>query len=96
MSHIPLDQCKHGFLYRITSRNLNTGVYNAKTKGFIGIREKFGDLYLFTEYHWDLGPPHGTVRPIEILEKCQTIIDEYLEDHTENKILFNWLQERKQ
>ncbi len=20
--------------------------------------------YLFTEYHWDQGPPHGTVKPI--------------------------------
>lgn len=62
---IPLDQCKHGFLYKINSRNLTFGVYNQKDKGFIGIREKFGDHYLFTEYHWDTGAPYGTVKPQE-------------------------------
>lgn len=67
---IPMDQCKHGGLYRISCRNLSLGVYNSEAKGFIGIREKFGNLYLFTEYHWDTGEPFGTVCPIEFLEDC--------------------------
>jgi len=29
--------------------------------GFIGIREKFGNRYLFTELHWDAHSVHGTV-----------------------------------
>jgi hypothetical protein len=70
MGYIPLDQCKHGYGYKIRSRNLSYGVFNAKKNGFIGIRLKFGERYLFAEYHWDTGAPHGTVKPIAIDEKC--------------------------
>lgn len=49
-----------GHLYRIRSRNLPYGVYNGRG-GFIGIREKFDSLYLFTEYDYDRGAPYGTV-----------------------------------
>lgn len=65
---IPLEQCVNGRLYRIESRNLAVGVFVEKRSGFIGIREKFGSEYLFTEYHWDTGSPFGTVRPIELLD----------------------------
>ena len=57
---IPLEQCVRGRVYEIRSRNLAVGVYDGKC-GFIGIRTKFGSRYLFTEYHWDQGSPHGTV-----------------------------------
>lgn len=66
--HIPQDQCKLRFIYKIQSRNLNYGVYDGKG-GFIGIREKFDFRYLSTEYHWGTGAPHGTVRPKEELHK---------------------------
>ncbi len=65
---IPLTECQHGGLYRINSRNLSLGVFNKEDNGFIGIREKFFCLYLFTEYHWDTGAPFGTVQPQELLE----------------------------
>gem|GEM_PF-3753959 len=61
---IKIKDCKKGRIYKIHSRNLGFGVFDGE-KGFIGIREKFGDLYLFTEYHWDTGAPFGTVRPLE-------------------------------
>ncbi len=48
---IAIDECKHGWLYRVHSRNLNLGVYRTDDKGFIGIRHKFGSRFLFTEYH---------------------------------------------
>jgi hypothetical protein len=67
---IKIEECVNGCLYRISSRNLVVGVFRADVKGFIGIREKFGDEYLFTEYHWDNGPPFGTVMPKEFLEGC--------------------------
>lgn len=51
---------KKGHLYQIRSRNLPYGVYDGRG-GFIGIREKFASLFLFTEYDWDNGPPFGTV-----------------------------------
>lgn len=68
--YIPLDECEHQGFYRIRCRNFDYGVFNERTKGFVGIREKFGSTYLFTEYHWDTGAPFGTVTPIELLERC--------------------------
>jgi hypothetical protein len=66
--YIPVDECEDRRLYKIMSRNLRYGVYRAESRGFIGIREKFGDRYLFEEYHWDNGPPFGTVHPQEATE----------------------------
>ncbi len=68
MNYIAMGKCKHGFLYRINSRNLSLGVYDGN-EGFIGIRTKFGDRYLFTEFHHDQGAPFGTVFPLEELEQ---------------------------
>jgi hypothetical protein len=73
---IPLDQCITGHLYRIHSRNLKLGIFDGKT-GFIGIRLKFGFKYLFTEYHWDQGPPYGTVQPQEDLGPIPDDIEIY-------------------
>jgi len=61
------EQCIHRHVYRINSRNLAYGAYNEQTGGFNGIREKFGRYYIFEEYHWDNGPPFGTVHPQEDL-----------------------------
>ncbi len=58
---IPIDQCISRRVYILVSRNLRLGVYDGN-EGFIGIREKFGGRFLFTEFHWDQGPPFGTVR----------------------------------
>jgi hypothetical protein len=61
---IPMDQCIPRRVYQIHCRNLHFGVWNGKASpwaGFIGIREKFGSKYLFTEYHHDTGAPYGTV-----------------------------------
>lgn len=49
-------------IYHIACRNLSFGVFDGD-EGMIGIREKFGSTYLFTEYLWEQGPPYGTVRP---------------------------------
>lgn len=62
---IPLEECQHRHIYRLQSRNLTLGVFNLDTKGFIGIREKFGERFLFTEFHWDTGAPYGTANPYE-------------------------------
>ena len=64
---IPLGNCKNRVLYRIKSRNLSFGVFREETGGFIGMREKLGQVYAFEEYHWDNGPPYGTVTPLEEL-----------------------------
>lgn len=65
--YIPLEECKDRYVYRIRSRNLRVGVFCKATNGFVGIRLKFGRLFLFEEYHYDTGAPYGTVWPLEEL-----------------------------
>jgi hypothetical protein len=67
---IPLNECKHGYLYSIKARNLDAGIFDKNSSGFLGIRSKFGDEFLFEEYHVDMGPPCGTVTPQKCLKKC--------------------------
>lgn len=66
--YLIIEECEHGRLYKIKSRNLSLGVYDENAKGFIGIRTKFGSRFLFTEYHYDTGAPFGTAWPIEALD----------------------------
>jgi hypothetical protein len=68
--YLPIQDCKHGYLYEIDSRNLRLGVYNENTKSFYGIRYKFGDRFIDDEFHWDLNEPYGTCKPIRELEVC--------------------------
>jgi len=88
-NQIPIAECVHGTVYRIKSRNLSIGVFNSENKGFIGIRNKFGCNYLFTEYHWDTGAPFGTACPFEALEPVPAIIPikEHLKDDADPKVL---------
>jgi len=75
---ISKEDCIDRCLYKINSRNLILGVYKQSTGGFLGIRTKFGSRFIFEEYHWDNGPPFGTVKPIEMLE-------DFLPENIENK-----------
>lgn len=72
-------ECVHGGVYAIRSRNLSFGVWNSNTLGFVGIREKFGSEYLFTEYHYDTGGSFGTARPVVLVETCP--IEDLAEGH---------------
>jgi hypothetical protein len=63
---IPIYECQDRGVYRIIGRSIyDIGVFDQKNGEFIGVREKFGDLFLFSEEHWDMGAPHGTVKPKE-------------------------------
>ena len=73
------------------------GVYREDRKGFVGIREKFGQQFLFMEYHWDNGEPLGTVKPLECLKRCPIEnLNEQIKtpngDFQDNKELFEWLK----
>lgn len=57
------DQCIARHIYRIHSRNLSIGVYDG-AGGFVGLRTKFNDHFLFKEYYAD-GSAFGTVLPEE-------------------------------
>lgn len=53
-------QLVRGRVYIIQSRNLSIGVWDGE-RGFIGIRTKFRERYLFKELHWDVDNLYGTV-----------------------------------
>jgi len=63
---IKLEQLQRGEVYRLRSRNLESGVWNGKD-GFVGIRSKFGQRFLDMEIHWDLSETFGTAQALEPL-----------------------------
>lgn len=71
-------------LYSRTAAAASSGDYGGN-EGFIGISDKFGRRYLFTEYHWDQGPPFGTALPLDELEPCPKQLTE------QSDALFAWL-----
>lgn len=62
---IPLDQLENRRAYKLKSRNLMVGFWDAERQGFIGVREKFRDRFLFTEFHWDYDERLGTAIALE-------------------------------
>lgn len=69
IEYFPKEECLHRGFYRLASRNLTSGVWDAYHMGFIGIRQKFDIRYLFMEYHFDNGAPYGTAFPTEYMEE---------------------------
>ncbi len=67
--YIALEDCEDGWLYYISARNASVGIFRQATSGFVIPRNKFDHDYLFEEYHWDTGPPFGTVCPLVKLER---------------------------
>lgn len=87
--YVKLEDCVDKGLYKIWSRNLSIGVFCKETKGFTGVRSKWGDRFLFEEFHWDTGQPYGTVRPKNLIEICPI---ELIKEN--NSDLFNYLEEK--
>lgn len=90
MDYIPIDKCVDGNVYKIAARNGSFGIYSVTEKSFTLSRFKFGDNFLFDEYHWDTGEPFGTVKPMEDLGPAPTFKEEadklkYLNDLTESE-----------
>jgi hypothetical protein len=95
---ISMHDCVHGGLYRLASRNLCIGVYSLDRRGFVGVRTKFDDTFLFTEYHWDCGEPCGTAKPIDMLGQYPNdiVVEGEIRNGqwVENKDLMIWLDIR--
>ena len=68
--YIRMPDLKAGFTYLIVARNAHIGIWIPENRSFLISRFKFGDNYLFEEYHWDTGEPHGTVKPQCEIEKA--------------------------
>tara|TARA_Y100000310_G_scaffold277910_1_gene296020 strand:- start:394 stop:1110 length:717 start_codon:yes stop_codon:yes gene_type:complete len=84
LPRIPIEDCIHGHVYRLHSRNLIVGAWHEGERGFSGIREKFGSRYIFMEYHWD-HTHFPTARPLEDLRPLPEGIlpDDYLGSFTD-------------
>lgn len=92
--YIPMNECKGGYLYEVECRNGRVGIYNAKQKGFIISRHKFGSNFVFIEFHWDTGEPHGTACPLREIEKAPDFgpANKLLE--TNNKEVLDYLNKK--
>ena len=66
MKYLNKDELIIGKAYECIGRNLTKGVWNGK--GFEYVRTKFGTTFPDIEYHWDDGPPYGTVKPLKEAE----------------------------
>lgn len=62
MSYLKKDKLEVGKAYHCYARNFETGVWDGEA--FEYMREKFGQKFKDREFHWDDGPPFGTVRPV--------------------------------
>jgi len=70
MEYLKPKELRNGHLYLISARNARIGIWCKELGGFVISRHKFGDNFVFVEYHWDLGGQFGTVKPIQHLEKA--------------------------
>lgn len=67
--YIKIPDLKNLGLYEIQARNGAYGIWIAKEKGFFLSRIKFGDNFMFMEYHWDC-PAWATAKPIRFIEQA--------------------------
>lgn len=57
---IAVKDLQNNALYHIAARNSCAGIYCSRTRSFQMARSKHGRNFLFREFDWDIGPPHGT------------------------------------
>lgn len=76
MDHIHLQDCVDGGIYEVAARNFRVGIFRAATHSFLGLREKFDDLYLDEERHVEV--PCGTARPLQLLDNVKLPANELL------------------
>lgn len=72
-------------MYKVNARNFSVGIwFNGK---MYGLREKFGEMFVDTECHYDDGAPHGTCKP---LVKLSSSLDKGYRLHPSMFDLTNW------
>lgn len=67
MPYISKSDLEPGELYECDARNFRFGFWDGTS--FTYIRIKFSSAFIDQEYHWDDGPPHGTVKPYRKIER---------------------------
>jgi hypothetical protein len=66
--YIKISDLKDLALYERHARNGNYGIWIAENRGFFLSRHKFGDNFMFMEFHWDC-PAWATAKPIRLIEQ---------------------------
>jgi len=72
---IKLEDLKQGYLYKISARNAEFGIWLEEKESFLISRFKFRDNFLFIEEFFRDDPPSGTALPIEEIEKVPYNLD---------------------
>jgi hypothetical protein len=88
--YIKIGDLKDGYLYKIIARNASYGIWIAENQSFAISRIKFGDNFIFEEYHYDC-EAFATAQPIEEVEKSP-FIQADVEQDPDNK--FNYKKEK--
>ena len=87
-NYIEIGNLKNQYSYKIVTRNAYVGIWLENKKAFLISRYKVGPYpYLFFEYHWDIGEPYGTVKPLKLIEKCPFTIKEDYDDNEKEEML---------
>ncbi len=81
--YLRIGQLEDGCLYLVHARNSHIGQWVAADCGFVILREKFGDRFLFTEYHWDKDEC-GTAKPL--VKLSETVSADALREVIEEKL----------
>lgn len=70
--YIKMDALLPYGLYKIEARNASYGIWLPMESGFAISRIKFGDNFLFVEFHWDC-LAFATAKPINLIERSPFI-----------------------
>lgn len=91
---IPVQECIDRGTYIIKGRNIVVGVFLRERNAFIGIRRKWGNVFLDEEFHYDNGLPYGTVEPLKFVEACPVANVKRVQDmdKTDYQNLFDYLK----
>ena len=74
--------------YKIYARNAYAGVWVKSKNAFLISRFKVGPRpYISFEFHWDASEPYGTVKPLELIEKCPFEVKQNYSDIEAEEIL---------
>jgi hypothetical protein len=92
--YLTIDSIIPGMAYALWARNAYVGIWVSDKQGFLISRYKMRpNPFLFVEYHWDIGEPFGTAKPLRPLEKCPLPSwSDYPKDEI-NAELCDWLDE---
>ena len=71
--YLKKDELEVGAWYECDGRNFGVGRWDGEY--FTYLRTKFTMKFPCKEYHWDDGPPHGTVKPLQQVVPSKELVN---------------------